>query len=458
MFTNSILLKSLVFFSFVVLILAIGNLLLKPHLSQVSFSQQQQRMSVENSEIMLRFSEVMDKNSFKDNIVVTPNVVFTTSWRKDTLYITFANTLEYATQYTLLIKREVISSYGSNPDTDLSISFKTEGRVITFAEDNTLVQYDLDTMVAIKKPISSPFISYSLGKDSSFFLLSDILTSSQILGITKDDEKKLSVPKKQIYQIATSKILNKAIILAQEDIIPDTEDEYPRRTIYLLDQKSESIQRVYPESFNLDIERFSIDVTGRILLFRDTVEGLYYITDLFTPNINPILLGSFAGIGGISLDKNQILFIDDETAKLHGNLVLQKVNTNGEKKQLTPITQNIQDPAFIPNSTKVVYSREYKQSNLQVLYEAIIASEDGTILKVLHIDGKSIEVARPSPNGRYIICEVYTEDDKNNPDPNRIIEFLSRPKTGELFIYDIKTEEFKSLGIRGASIAWEHIN
>lgn len=454
MFTNNILLKSLITCSCAVVLLAVGNLLLKPHISRISFSQEQNSMSVEHSEIHIHFSEVMNRESFKDNILVSPQASFTTSWRNNVLLITFENTLEYTTDYTITFKDAIHSTYRSHPNTDLSLTFRTERKVITFAEDDTIIKYDLETKAVTKKQLSSPFITYSLGNNSSFFLISDILISEQILAVTKNDEKKLSIPKKHIYQIATSNALNNAIILAQDDLIPDTEDEYPRRTIYSLDSNTGSIQRVYPESFNRDIERFTIDNSGRILLFRDTVEGLYYITDLFTPHMDPIPLGAFAGVGGISLVRNEILFIDDETAKLQGNLVLQRVNTNGEKKQLTKVNENIQDPTFIPNSELIVYSREYAQSNLQVLYEAVIASINGEESKILQLEGKSIEVARPSPNGRYILFEVYTENEKDNPDPNRIIEFLSRPKTGELYIYDTKTEKFESLEMRGASIIW----
>jgi len=75
--------------------------------------------------ISLTFNQPVDKDSFANSMVLTPNVQTTLTWKQNTVTITPKQNLLYQTSYTITIPQGTKSAFGLSSDSDYSLSFTT---------------------------------------------------------------------------------------------------------------------------------------------------------------------------------------------------------------------------------------------------------------------------------------------------------------------------------------------
>jgi len=453
LFTKNPLLLGITIMILITTVLFVFNSLITPRIKEVFFTGNKNSVGVADTRILVTFTEQMEKKkNINDFVKISPEVEFTTQWQQNSLLITFPRSLSYESSYTVTISKELPSIYNSFPKKDLTFQFTTEEARFIYTTESTINEYNLKSKST--KQIDLPFIfdAYTELNNTYAFLINKAPLSTEI-GLLRDGKTAIhSIQGKSLYQIDSSPLIERFVVLAQEPIEVNFEGDYPERTVYLVDPNSFDITRAYPEEFSLDIEQFMVDSSGRLLLMRDTFDGIYYIQDLLFPQSLPVALGSFLTSSDINSTTGESLLLDELTGRQQGSITIALIDADGTKKILTTVDKASIDAKFISGTDQIVFS---ERSNSHTdFYSGKIMTNSGEIIDTIQSEGLSIELGKPSPNGEYIIFEVFDEMEKNDITSERVVNFLQRPEFGKLFLYSTRTKEFIDLGIQGRNVSW----
>jgi hypothetical protein len=430
-----------------------------PHIREVRVNGGQENAEIANQSLQILFSQPMKQSPI--NVTITPEIEHTVLWQNNTLFIYFPQLLQNNTEYTLNIESEIVNIYGKLMDEEKKFSFRTkEARVTFWQYPNKIVSSNLEGKDVKILYEGSGILNY-IRYDSTLVVLktpkdgrTDIVLVDTVTG--KSTTKTISFA---VYSLSYSKAVRKLLLLAQDVGSNGATPQFPQniRRMYFFDPDSSALEPIIQSGAEQEIETFTSSEDGRMILFRDIVDGLYYLVDVRNPNAPPILIGNYIVANTFDNKGENILLTKEDDQSVQGYLFTEQYSVTGQKKRISPQGKHSIEGTFIHQTKYIAYSEKFNapSSVLDLFRVVIIDSNSGKELFALAEKAVSYETPKSSRNGQYLIVEKFTENTLETSQSERIIGFRQKGTSAELYLVQINTLEAKKLPIIGINAIWE---
>lgn len=255
-------------------------------------------------------------------------------------------------------------------------------------------------------------------------------TTTQPLASTFSVYEAQFVPEQQLMYL-TARILENN---------PEVGEIYTSRQLYLMDLNTLSTQKIELPATIQDLEDILLSPDGQALMFKDTLESIYYLMDV-TDTLNPVSLGHFVATGGFNYDSQELIFTAADFVTATGFPFTVKIDSEREQTIITPDGISVIDPHWSNRESNLLVSRQYKElDNSRGYYELLVLNGGGgEILNVLRKDNISLEMPQYSSDDKFISVEAYTTEQLTNLIGLRIMGYQAKPAEGEIYLFDTQT-------------------
>lgn len=440
-------------------VLSIIGMNIPPQMREVRVNGGQEYAEIANQSVQILFSQPMKQSPI--NVTVIPEIEHTVLWQNNTLFIYFPQLLQNNTEYTLTIESEIVNIYGKSLEGNKTFTFKTkEARVTFWQYPNKIVSSDIEGKDVKILYEGSGIVNY-IRYDSTLAVLrtpKDGRTDIVFVD-AKTGKSTIKTVNFAVYSLYYSKAVRKLLLLAQDVGLNGTIPQFPQniRRMYFFDLDSSALEPIIQSGVEQEIESFTVSDDGRMILFRDIVDGLYYLVDVRNPNAPPILIGNYIVANTFDNNGKNILLTKEDDQSVQGYLFAEQYSVTGQKKRVSPQQKHAIEGTFIHQTPYLAYSEKSNAASsvLDLFRIVIIDSNSGKELFVLTENGASYETPKSSRNGQYLIVEKFTENVLETSQSERIIGFRQKATSAELYLVQINTLEAKKLPIIGINVIWE---
>lgn len=442
--------KRLLIGLFIVLAVLITiNLLIKPHVTAVTWTRDYTFQDKVAQQMILHFNLPMNTDLTKLAITVLPETTFTAQWQGQKLLINFTESLIGSSNYMLNINaaediyankvaawqytwqtkpNELI--YLSQPTAGVAeiklLNINTEQEQIIYSTGNYIRDYRaFNNNVAVQEDI---------GNDTT------LITICQ-LSVKKCDQK-----------IKISNILNSFdihdsfLIIAhqpqpkQNEYHPVIVDRYDLATMH-------KTQLDFGEANDiLNFDSLAIAPDGKTMLARDGALYTYQVIDLAQPSKN-INLGRFITTGGYTWNGQRLIMTSVRQGEAYTYPYQVVIDSNLKAEVITDPSYHNIDGVISPDGSLIMYASKYKDYEFtKGLYQIILGTLTKENLKltdkVVDADGQvSYELPTISYDNQYLAFEVYSKDQLKDFDNYRDVKFQGRPSVAEIAVYDVNNKK-----------------
>lgn len=221
---------------------------------------------------------------------------------------------------------------------------------------------------------------------------------------------------------------------------PEVGEIYTSRQLYLMNLNTLTFEKIdLPETIQ-DLEDILLSPDGQALMFKDTLESIYYLMDV-TDTLNPVSLGHFVATGGFNYDSQELIFTAADFVTATGFPFTVKIDSEREQTIITPDGTSVIDPHWSNRESNLLVSRQYEElDNSRGYYELLVLNGGGgEILNVLRKDKMSLEMPQYSPDDKFISIEAYTTEQLTNLIGLRIMGYQAKPAEGEIYLIDTQS-------------------
>jgi dipeptidyl aminopeptidase/acylaminoacyl peptidase len=436
---------------------------LPPRLINIQIVGGNQAAEFVNQQIELQFSRPMNWTEFKDKLTISPTADYQIYWNVSTLFIVFSQPLNPDQEYKITISSQATDNYHDKLEQEINLNFRTKQRRLAFiskegsqnkvllASDKLEVKQELFAADKIRLfKISGNYLAIvtETRAGGNELIIKDLQSGAQTTlesGSVRVSGLDISKPAQQILYIVQPVDLADGIAIPTSGSI--------MKLAALANPEPVELKPPFEVKDVMDV-RFSDDGLGAV--FRDE-NGSYVLMDINNPAAN-VALGRHISMSNFSRDGSKIIMLDQPIGNQIANYpVVSSIDSNRNLEKLFDGSEFIIDPRFLNQSNRVVYSKLDRQlSGSKGVFVIMLLDLDTKKSKPLfaHPAKQSLELPKPSPDDALLVIERYTDQDQQNYEDLRSMEFQAKPANANLVILNLKTEEVIDNGIRGVDAMW----
>jgi len=405
-----------------------------------------------------------ESNTLKDFFTLTPSSEFFATSIGDRIILTFKDSLQSETQYTLTASPDLKDVYERRLNKEKTFEFKTTSQRFTYLEKNhpqskdKIVEYDLSSK-SQKILFENENIS-KFGRDNEFLVVSvenkDKSNNIFSINLSEDIQIDLSLKSKKVRNLKFSPTKHEFIYTSYNLVFENGfAFQDPNSTTYFTKYNLDSGQAEVlnlPEAI-FDLGEFIYTNDGEGLLFKSSVNSEYYLMNLNNTE-NLINIGKHLQTGGFSKDGDKILFTDYDPLSGFSSFPFTTIySADRDNREITTGEFYYIDPIF-SNDDEIFISEKYKElTGTRGLFKISKLDKNLQRFDVYRKDNMSIELPRISSDNKYISFETYTEAQLLDYSNFRAYEFQNKPAQGGLVIFDLNKNSI-ILELEGIEIVW----
>ncbi|WKZ29807.1 MAG: Ig-like domain-containing protein [Candidatus Dojkabacteria bacterium] len=430
-----------------------------PHMHKIVVNGSLQEAEVSNQSLQISFTQPMKPDPIE--LSVTPNVAYTTLWQNNTLFIHFSDPLLYGTEYRVAIISQLENIYGKKLDKEISLNFTTKQAKIIFQQyPDKILSSNVsgeDIKILYESHEIADFIKF--GNTVAVLKFPKGESTEIILIDTESGETESHSIGYAVYAMQYSQAVRKLMLLAQD--IREPNDPIGTgahlRQLYFYDTETHAVEPFASGETLFEVDNFLLSQNGRIVLYRDISDSIYYLSDVLKPNEKPVLIGNYIAANEFDQSGKTMLFTKEDDQSPLGYLSIEMYSVGGQKKSLSGQWIHAIEPVFIPGTDAIVYSEKYNAplSLLDLFRVKIINSETGEVVFDLFEEGYSYETPRVSRNGQFAIVEKFSESQLAGTGSERIVGYRQKGTSAELYMIRLDNNEVVRLPVNGINVIFE---
>jgi len=434
---------------------------------EFSSNESNDYVSYTNPSIRIEFNAPIGNANLQDvisfqNADSGDDVEFAASVKGQRIIISTVNALESNTSYEISIDSRLEDIFNRNLAETYTKSFKTnipsfayikkdlagldeviisniEGNKTTILENPNFERIDANSRFVVastEEGLNSSIEVYDIENQEKF--------------ISKEFESEL------IRNIKINPITN-TIFFTKYPIEDDAGFTIPTDSakLYRFNVFDDSVEQIDLGEDIREVGEFIVSPDGSSILFKNIFGSEYLLAEIGNWN-EQINLGRQLQTGGFNSDSSKIIFTTYDPAEAFSSEpFFLEYSADRDNQKIEELDEFSIDPTYFNKSENIILSQRFKEfENTKGKFEIGTLNSDLEYETLLNNPDVSLELPKISPDDRYVLIEVYSENQLRDFNNFRNFEFQTKPGLGSLLIYDLNQDTIGQDSFNGIEATW----
>lgn len=404
-------------------------------------------VSLVNPIIRVKFSRPVQRENINSQIIITPEVEFTTNFSRNDLEIRFPMNLDSSTTYTISFSGDILDIYGEKFGEEIEYEFRTKEQRIAylkkglFGEDDRIIESDLKFETHTELYSAKRIKDFE--KNSEYLVVvvvnEDETQNIKVKNLRNGTENDFKLNSQNVISIDLNE--DKVLFISQK-VEPRSNFLIPQgqSTTNLFNISSGELRLFNPKDTGIATVFANFTSDGRSVVYKSE-DSFFYIADI-NEGAEPVGIGRFQTTGGFNRNLDKIVLTEFDPLEVYTSFPFITIfSSDRTMESITDGSVYVIDPKFYNNSDEIIFAQKYQEIEGSTGFFEIRKFLRGDFETIFKFENYSLEIPQLSFDDRFLVAERYSSSDLLDYQNQRDFFNFRKPIFGDLVTFDMQSKE-----------------